>query len=347
MKIGKISTFTTQSFMREWTSFVRNNMNETGFESTTGRHYNMSGALGYKTGTLADIANQIGAYQAFKTSNGVIGNKLDFVQKSIKSIFNADKHSPGPFQTFLTALLATTSPSNINAVKMSADAFMGALNSGLNSTYDGEYIFGGTKNQEAPLKDMQKALTVIKDAYKKFLNGKDPSKATPEDVKGFLNGKVFNDFFEGKQWSNLFSNATDERVQNRISEAGESVEETSSVNAFKSAIKSVMMIEVTFDSNMSNEARKAVMETTGTYAAGEGVTSFLDEQMRLGAAQNRIKQMDDFYNIRLKVLNSADVELGGVNQDDAAVRENELQQSLEIALQISSRLYKLSLLNYL
>ncbi|MCF3424477.1 hypothetical protein, partial [Escherichia coli] len=76
----------------------------------------------------------------------------------------------------------------------------------------------GIKNQQPPLKNLQKAVSAIKDAYKKYLNGKDPSKASAEDVKGFLNGKVFNDFFEGKQWSNLFSNATDERVQNRISE---------------------------------------------------------------------------------------------------------------------------------
>lgn len=347
MKIGKLSSFSTGNFMREWVSYARRELNEAGFEATTSRRYDMSGDLGYKIGRLADIANQRGSYQAFKTSNGVITDKLDFVQKSIASIFNADSHNPGPFQFFITSLLATTSASNRTAVKGAADSFMGALNSSLNSTYDGEYVFGGIKNQQPPLKNLQKAVSAIKDAYKKYLNGKDPSKASAEDVKGFLNGKVFNDFFEGKQWRNLFSNATDERVQNRISEAGESVEETSSINAFKNAIKSVMMVEVVFDPDMSDNARKELMQTTGKYAAGDGMTAFLTEQMRLGSAQNRIKQMDEFYDVRLKVLNSADIKLGGVSQDDVAFRENELQMSLDIALQISSKLYNLSLLKYL
>lgn len=347
MKLNRISSFTSRMFLHQWSDKIRSDIEKTRFEATTGRHYNMSESIGYKVGNLTDIAEQKSKYKAYKDSNNVIGNKLDFIQKSINSLFNADKNHPGAYQNFIAILLAQPSASNINAVKASANVLMGAFMSSINGVFDGQYVFGGQNNDTPPLKDLNKAVDAIKEAYRNFLKGKSPDLADGKDITNFFKSKEFNSFFEGDKWSKYFSNATDEKTQNRISEAGETVDETSSVNLFKNAIKSLMMVQTVSSFKMTSSAHTTLVNIAGKLAVGAGSLDFTNSQMMIGVSQNRLKQMDDFYNSRLKVLANADADLGGVDQEEATMHEQALEASLNISLKLTARLAQITLLNYI
>lgn len=347
MKFGKISSLTSNLFMNDWTNKLRNEINKSSFEASRGRHYNMSKTIGYKVGTLVDIASQKNYCQSYLDSNKIIGDKFDFIQKSMTAVFNADSKNPGSFQKFISSLLVAASPSNAAAVKFSADAFMESLNSSLNSMFDGQYVFSGTNTETPPLKDLKKAVDAIKVVYNKFLNGKASSKITKEDMHKFFTSDKFNAFFKDPEWKNNFSTATTERLKIRISDEGENIEATSTINVFKNVIKSIMIIEVGYDKNLSKDAHNALVDESKKIAVSAGTVNFTDEQMKIGVSQNRIKQINEFYKTRIDILDKFDQKIGGVDQEKAALYEKNLVNSLEISLRITAQLANLSLFNYL
>ena len=349
MRIGNISSYSASHFMREWDLETRNEMLKAGFEATTSRHYNMSTSLGYKIGDLVDISDEMGSYKNFQDLNKLAGEKLDAIQKSISSVFSADRKAMGPYQQFMASLLAAGGSSSFGAVNANADMLLGSMSTAFNTTYNGEYVFGGSNTTQPPLKDMAKAINVVKKAYIDYLSshGKTPKTASSDDVKGFLSSANFNKFFDDKAtWQKYFSNANDQRTKNHISPSGETIDSSSSVNAFKELIKSVVAIKATTVQGMSSDTYKSVLSFAQQHA-NNASSAFSDEQTRLGAGQNRVKSMDDFYNARLKILTDANIHLGGVDQEEAVSRQQALEQSLEISLNITARLSKLSLLHYM
>lgn len=349
MKIGNFSSLSQSLLGRRWSARLRDEIDKSKYELTKGRRFDMSRDLGYKVSHLAAIDARIGTANGYMTSNKLVINKMAAAQDALSALYSKVAGKSGPLLSYIESLTVSQSNRSVAAIQTLAMSGLGALSSALNVEFNGEYVFGGENVKQLPIKDLSKALENIKKAFKDFTKGKEPGEISPADMKAFLASDNFNDFFKDAKWKENFSLASDKLDKTRISETGETINNGISANAaaFKQTIKGLVMGAALLDTKFSKDTRLVLLSESRVLMQGMSLDGIKDEQSRLGASQNRVKQANEVMAAQLNILQSANLDLGSVDPDEAATKESELETALNLSYQLTSRLAKLSLMNYI
>ena len=316
-------------------------------EVSSGRHYDVGLHLGSSTGEAVSIRAQFHTLNAIVDTNALISSSLDVGVQALENVSTA----ASSFQS--TLLTSIGSPTARSVIVSSAKGNLDELISSLNTSFNGSFIFAGINTEETPIETYETGSS-NKTAIDASFNAKfgfgpdDPQVAniTVADIEDYLD----NDFateFNAANWGTNWSTATDEVTSSRIS-ATEVID--TSVSANEESLRKLTMAYTMVSSigaeNMSQKAFDAVANKA-TELIGSAIQDLNNVIGKAGNAQARVSDASDRLAIQTDTLNERIVDLENVDKTEASVQLSSAVTQLELTYAITSRMQKLSLLNYL
>jgi len=365
MKIGHASTYMMGNGLRQLVSQAQNEITKANYEYTTEHLYQAGKVLGYKTGSFLGNEDNISFLQGLRDANNLALIRADTGQVALKSLIGedgADKEKEGVLNTFNKVLLGDQTTATPEAMRSTAQSTLDSFVTALNSSYGGEYVFGGTNTRQAPFElyksgSGQGASGVVQQAFKDHF-GFDVTDAhqvaniTPDEMKAFVNGPLGR-LFEQPQWNDHFCRAADDLVKARISPGGETVNVSVSANdvGFRHAMKNLVMIAEFANIGLGEDTQKALSDAARMgddgKSTGRAITQIVLSSSRLGTSRAQVQTANERINVQLTILNQSRNEMVAVEKTEAAFRANQWMNLLNESHALTAKISKLSLLNFL
>lgn len=349
MQIDAISTLSMNTMLKASIRRSQNLMATAQQEFTTGRHADMGLALGSQTGRDLLWRAQLSELQTITDSNKLAGNRLDAVQATLNAIRDVAN-------TFLQTLTGTRNADGGQVTaRQAASSALRSLTSLLNTSYNGQALFGGIAGGQSPVAEYETQppsaarTTVANEFFSAFgVANDDPNVVaiTAPDMQNFLDN-TFDALFQPAAWQSEWSTASSTNVKSRI-DSGLTVEAGSNANvaAFRQLAQAFTMVLDLGTGELNQNSFEAITETA-IKLAGQGILGIGFEQARLGIVESEITTATERISLRMTTITSA---IGAIEETDkyeAAMRVTTLQTQLEASYTLTGRLGRLTILNYI
>jgi flagellar hook-associated protein 3 FlgL len=315
-------------------------------ETSTGRHADQGLALGGRTSEAVSLRNQFDRNAALIDMNGLTKAELDAVQSTLGSIA-ALAHD------FTATLIGARNAQNgQQAVKAAAEAALASFTALINTTHNGEAVFGGINTGVAPLGGYagSPAKAAVDAAFLAEFGFPQSSPAagtiTSAQMDAFLTGN-FDALFTPANWQGTWSQASS---QNRATRVDHDFVLESSANANEQAFRELAgALTSALDLGAGQLSQSAFEKIVDRASAGAALAAqeLGDIQGRLGRVQQTVSQTKEKLEQRNNIINREILSLEGVDAYEAATRVNTLTSQLEASYAITARIGRLSLLNFL
>lgn len=316
-------------------------------EATTGRVADVGLTLGPLAGRDVVLRAEISRIEKITDTNELVAGRLDSSQAALTSLVETA-------QNFVKEMLASRgTQTGAEVVLPSAVANLNDLVATLNTTLNGQYLFGGI-NTAVETMTAYTATSASKAAVDAaFLadfgfNQSSAGVATIDAtaMNNFLD-TTFATLFADPAWGATWSAASDQVISSRVSTT-EVIDTSASANEGglrKLAMVYTMMSDLG-STNMSEGAYQALVDKAVSLA-GTAINDIVLVQGRMGIAQERTKNATEKMAIQKDLLTQQISALESVDPTEAAVRVTALQNQVDAALALIARIQKLSILNYL
>lgn len=354
MSFNYISTLMLSSPLRS--SLLGNQiaLSKASKEATTGRFADVGLELGTLTGRDVSLRADLAFADRLVDTNGLVYGRLDVTQNRIE-------HTISTAQDFLKDLIAARGTANGGQIILpGAAANLQDLIGSLNATYNGSSVFAGLNTLTPPLTSYAAGSTskVAADtAFLTFFGFPQTSPAvstiTPANMTTFLNTSFDAEFVSTSPptlpgpWNANWSSATTQVLSSRIS-ANQITNTSVSANDpnFRNLAEAYTALSDLGTANMSQSTFQVVVDK----AIGL-VTSAINGLAivggNVGTVQQSVTNASSGLKLQQDILNQQIVASEKVDPAEASVRVNTLQNQIETALALTSRLQRISLLNYL
>lgn len=347
MTVNGVSSASIGQSMRAAMARRQADLNTAQKEMSSGRFADLGLQLGAQTRESVSLNRDFERLDNIADTNALVSGRLSASQSALTQLGKGA-------DSFLSALTVSLSGgSSASHVQDTARNTLGTLTSLLNTSFNGEYVFGGINTGSAPLNDWSASGSPARQAFRDSFQAKfgfapgDPQAAgiSGADMNSFLDG--VEDQFLGPGWGQNWSNATDEGIVGRIG-LNETAQTSVSANdkgirklAFAAAVVSELG-----GSSLGGGGRSALLsravslagEATGDIAAFQANTGLL--QARVSGASDRVKAQSDLISSRIQALESVD-------PYEASTRVNDLLQQIQTSYALTARIQQLSLAQYL
>lgn len=338
LNLSSVLTFTIAKSQRE--------LAQAQLETSTGRHADMGLSLG--SGISGDIQwrTELSGLKQIADGNKLAGTRATLTQDSLKTLSDAAAQ-------FIATLTGARGAQNGQALaKQAAQTAYDQMASILNTTDNGQFIFGGINTTAAPLTAYagSTAESAVSTAFQASFGvaASDPSVAgiTPAAMQSFLDG-AFASEFQPAQWQANWSQAASGLMATRI-DKGQTVEASTSaaLAPFRQLAQAFTMMSSLGTPQLSQSTFEAVVDKalgmTATAQAGLAA-----EQSRIGLAQAAISGAGDTLDRRMTALTGHIQSAESVDTYEAANRTNALMTQLETSYTLTGRISQLSLLKYI
>ena len=349
MQIDGVSTLVMSNLLKDTIHRTQRDLTESQVEYSTGRHADVGLALGAVTGRDLTMRAQLTELQSLTSGNELAGTRLELAQSTLSAIRDAA-------DTFLQTLTGARGASDGQATaKAAAEAALATLTGLLNTTFGGNYLFGGIASDQKPIADYPgspagAAKASVDAAFFAAFGMQQSSPGVSgipaSSMQSFLDNQ-FAAMFEPPQWQADWSQASDTTRMTRI-DTGQRVDSGLSANAapYRTLVQAFTMVLDLGEGQLNAMAFQTVVDQAMTLA-GNGILGIGNEQARLGISQNQITAASDRIALRLKALTGDSQTVEGVDPYEAATRTNTLQTQLEASYTLTGRISKLSILNYI
>lgn len=355
MKTSSISSLTIQNAMRLTIGDAQKQMSDAQKEVTTGKYADVGATLGATTSNAVDLTSDSLRLQSLIGTNSIVNTRLDSSQSALNQIAS----SAEKIQQTLVGLGNSYESITLSSAKRSVNDALDMFVSAANTSVNGEYLFSGVNTDVKPMTDYN-ALdaggnpSAAKQAFKTAffgafgMNPDDPAVSTisASAMTNFLQNTL-EPMFTGTDWTTNWSSASNDTMTSRISKT-ETVQSSASANSkgfrylgLVSVIGSEMLA-----SNYSAETRTAMVAKAVEYS-GRAVSGINDERTQLGLSQQRVKDANASLGAQKDIIDTQLGNLTGVDAYEASTRLNNLKSLIETSYTLTSRLQKLSLVNYL
>lgn len=321
-------------------------LNVAQLEVSTGRHADMGLSLGTTVGNDLQWRTELSGLQQIQDGNKLAGERATLTQDSLKSLGDLAAN-------FLSTLTGARGAADGQALaKEAAQTAYAQFVSIANTTFNGQYLFGGINSSEPPLQDYagSSAEAAVNAAFQSnfgFAAGDAAATGiTPAAIQGFVDGG-FAAEFQPAAWQANWSQASASVPATRI-DAAQTVDASSSAAAepFRQMAQALSMVASLASGNLSQSTFQALADKalamSGTAQAG-----FAAEQSRLGLAQSAISEASDRLDRRTTALTGHIQSVESVDKYEAANRANTLMTQLETSYTLTGRISQLSLVKYL
>lgn len=322
-------------------------------EIGTGRKSNLAETLGSDIRRSISLHSLSGNLKSYIDNNDIIQARLDVTKSSLSNIAeNAEE--------FKSSLISAQNDARGQyLVTAQASNFLNLLVSTINNSFDNTYIFAGEKTNIKPVNDFYGAMaSAAKSAVDDAFSNAPPdgfgfsqtslqvSSITSNQLDNFITAAL-SSLFSSDEWLRTWSNAASSPLKNQISPI-QTLE--TSVTANDPALRKIAMAYVMISNLGADRMNLNTYQTLirrATEILDEGVKLINTTRTRVGVMQQTIERANQSLERQSFVLDIQISSLEGVNQTDSAARTSSLLNQLEASYTLTSRISKLSLVNYL
>ena len=347
MKTSFISTEVLSNTLRSTVMQGQIGLSKATTEATTGRHADIGESLAALTGRDFSLRSDLERVSNLIDTNEIVAGRLNATQEAMTSTI-------GEAQSFMQQLLAARDTNGGAAVVTpNAQSNMASLVDTLNTTLNGQYLFGGINTGVPPMTAYttgSTSQTAIDAAFLGFFgfNQSSPNVANimATQMQAFLS-TTFAAEFQNPAWTTNWSTASSTNTTSQISTT--QIVQTSTnanVQGFRDIAAAYTMILSLGGSSLSQSTWQTVVDNA-VAKISSAVYSLSLTGGQLGTAQQQITDASNRMAIQKDLFTGQINKMEAVDPTTASVRVNSLQSQIEMALSLTSQLHKLNLVDYL
>jgi flagellar hook-associated protein 3 FlgL len=341
-----ISTNSISTTLRISSMRSRAALSEATKEATTGRLADVGKSLGALAGRDVVLRAELLDIEKLVDTNALVSGHLDVSQQRVGVLIDTAE----AFQKDLLA--ARNSASGGVIIAQPAGANLQSLLATLNVTMDGQYLFGGINTGVAPIQDYaagSPSKTAVDTAFFATFgfaqNSPLASSITAANMQTFLDTTLKTQF-DDPAWGLTWSTASDQVMRSRISTT-QTIDTSVSANepAFRKLALAYTMLS-DLGTNLNQAAFQAVVDTA-LLGIGDAINDLAGVGARLGTAQQQTTSASSRLRVQSDLITQQVTAMENVDPEEASVRVTNLETQLDMALALTARIQKLSILNYL
>jgi flagellar hook-associated protein 3 FlgL len=315
-------------------------------EVSTGRHHDLGLVLGSRTGTAIGLRMR---YEEIVQA-GEAGARAAVMADVTQSTLTAVDNLASNFLSVLTGARGAVQGQQL--VSSAAREALESLAGLINSSFDGQYLFGGINSDTAPLVAYRNgtpeaAVTAAFHAAFGMLPD-DPavSGIAASEMEAFISGS-FAAVFADPAWGANWSNASTINKMQRLGD-GQQVGLSSNANdlSVRKLARAFSMMTGLGQGNLSQAAFEKTVDAAISLLS-EAKLAIGGEQSRLGIAQQTLALSLDSAGMMKAAAAEAIAAMESVDPYEAATRVNVLMSQLESSYAVTGRISRMSLLNYI
>jgi flagellar hook-associated protein 3 FlgL len=342
----QISTLSLLDIPRQAVLHAQKQLAKAETEVGTQLHADPIGDLSAHAGLGQSLQVQSTTLNNIQSSNAVVLNNMTAAQTALKSV-DSDA------QSFLKTLLAAKNTGDVATLQKQAMSFLNSFTNTLNTTSNGAYVFAGTNTSVLPMQDYSVAAQgATQNAFANAFGLTDTTAITPDDMQAFLTGTPtttgpYADLFSDPAWGTNWSKASDNTTSALIST---SQVVTTSVSANDDAFRKLASAYSSIADLFIDNLNQTTQQTLLSYAVSQlsaGIAGVTNCQTTLGISESQINNANTQLQNRASFVDTWAAQLVGVDTYAASERVTSLSTQLEVAYSLTSRISKLSLVNYL
>jgi flagellar hook-associated protein 3 FlgL len=273
-------------------------------EVASGRHADVGVTLGGRTSETVSLRQQQARFTTIIQTNSVVTTRLDVSETTLEGYANSA-------QGFVSTLLASRDTENGPTVSQGeARAALVSLIDGLNGTVGGEYLFGGINNSAQPVADYYSTPTSAsrQSVIDAFTTGFGTPPSDPANngisaaaMQSFIDGP-YADLFGDPAWGANWSNASDQKLNSRIS-TFEQIDTSASANQspFRKLARAYTMIADLGVDTLNRETFGVVVDSA-VKLASEAIQELSGVRSNLGTAAARVAASNQRMTAQISVL---------------------------------------------
>jgi flagellar hook-associated protein 3 FlgL len=347
--LTSVSTSSLLATPRQSVSDLQSKLTKVEYESTSGLIADPVETLGSQIGLDESLRNQAATLTNLQSTNSIVSTQLTASQDALTNL-NTDA------QTFMKTLITAQSTGSVNALASQALSFLNAFTNYANTTSGGVYLFGGTNSSVAPMANYSGApqagtAAAFQAAFGFSQSDPQANTITSSAMQSFLSNQfagLFADPTPGSTsnwttWSQAASTNT-----SAIISPGQSV--TTSVSAYSSAFRQLAsaytsIADLGID-NLNGVTQQTVI-SNAMQQVSTAMSGISDLQTTLGFSQSRITDANTALQTQTSTINNTIGQLDNADPYQTAENLNSLTMQLEASYNLTGRIAKLSLVNYL
>lgn len=318
-------------------------------ELATGRKADVGKDLGSLTKQTLLLRQEYERVGSMVDNNGIVASRIETSQMALSSM------TSGADEVLGQVLSLRTDFTQSKVLERSANNALGSLTALLNTSLGGEYLFSGintdVKPVDTPLSDPSSpGRQAIETAFvTRFGFGTtDPlvSTITPASMQNFIETD-FEALFQDPAWGTLWSSASDQAIQSRISNH-DLLETSVTANdqGIRDLVKGYAMLSGLGISAVSAPTYDKISELSSLTlgAATQGITQ---SQGYLGQIQAQIETSNTRMQTQKTLLNNSINAFENVDLYEVSTQVNLLLNQMQASYALTSKIQNLSLLDYL
>ncbi len=316
-------------------------------ELSSGKLADIGLGLGSATGGYISLNTQQSRLQAITDSNNTTSTTLTTANSTLDAL-----------RTTATSFLASlTQSSGAGAVAgtlvTTAGANLNALTASLNTTVDGNSIFGGINSGVAPMTTYagSTAETQVNQSFTTAFSGTTQSSASASTISGaamqtYLDG-AFANLFSSTNYQGTWS-AASSTVQTAQISTTETVPTSVSANsdAFRQLAQAYTMVKEFGGANFNSDAGQAVVASASKLVTS-AIAGLTSAQAGIGLSQTAVSNANDRMSSQIDYLMTQSTNMVSVDPSLLSTKISGLQTQIQASYEITSQLQQLSLVNYL
>lgn len=315
-------------------------------ELSTQRQSDVALTLGYQTGRNIRWHAELQNVEDNILANGLQSTRSDLTQTSLRAASTLA-------EDFLKNLIGSRgADGGQKIIQSQAKNALSALQDALNVDIDGVFLFGGRNQTSTPLvafagSATQAQIGTLFQSEFGMANGDAATlNLTSNQMETFLNGS-FSTLFASPNWESAISNATGENVLAQVSRS-ENIDVLANANEkpVKEIYAALVAVSEMSTGSLNSAAFRKLVDAAVSKVSS-AVQGLADMQARVGINQKSLEDATKQLRIGKTWLNEAISKTESVDTYEVATRINAFTTQLEASYSVTSRLSRISLLNYL
>jgi len=360
--LNSVSSLTLVAAPRVAVSNIQNELTKVQYEITSGLVANPVETLGSKIGLDQSLRAQAATLANLQSTNSIVNTQLTSSQDALSNIAT-------DANTFMKTLLTAQGTGSVNTLALQAQSFLSGFANYANTSSGGVFLFGGTNSSLAPMANYSgdplpgstvNPQTATADAYQATFgfSQSDPqvNSISASSMQSFLSNEfagLFEDPPPGataaqiasswQTWSQGASTNTTALIS-----PGQSV--TTSVSTYADAFRKIANAYTSIADlgiNGMNTATQQALITSAMQQISQGISALGDLKTTLGLSQSQITTTNKALQTQAATIKNTVGQLDNADPYETAERLNLLTTQLEAAYNLTSKISKLSLVNYL
>ena len=315
-------------------------------ELSTQRHSDVLQELGGQSGRNIRWHAELQSVESTIVSNGLHATRAEVGQTSLEAASTLAAN-------FLKDLIHSRgAEGGQTIIKEQAKNTIAMLKDALNVDVDGFFLFAGRNQTSPPIKEFSGGAgeaqfdLLFQAEFGIAKNDPGVVNLTPSQIETFLNGSL-STMFQSPDWENTMSDASSQNVLAYVSN-GQNINILPNANdePIRQLFEALISVSEMLEGELNDMSFKELVDTAASKVSS-AVQGLADMQARVGLNQKSLQDATDQLTARKTWLNEAILNTESVDTYEVANRINGLMTQLEASYSVTSRISRISLLNYL